>query len=323
MASAVKKRILVAVDGSEQAMEAVRYVGKILPPGGFEVVLFHVMTKVPESFWDLEKEPVFQYRIANVSAWEKQQQQMIETFMENARKVLLDEGLPNDAVQVNIHARKAGIARDIISESHNGYSAVVVGRRGLSELKDLVLGSIADKLVGRLAHVPLWVVGGKPVNGGRLLLALDPSEGAMQAVEYVASMLDGSPRVEVTLFHAVRGLDVFLQGVGEAFSVNYDKNWIEKARKELDEAAKEIEPMFDEARERLVKAGLDAALIKQRVAKGISSRAGAIVDEAQQGGHDTIVVGRRGLSRIEEFFIGRVSSKVIQLARDKTVWVVS
>lgn len=323
MAVAGSRKVLLAVDGSQQALEAVRYVGKVLPPANVEIVLFHVMTKVPESFWDLEKEPVFQYRIANVSAWEQQQQQMIEDFMESARRVLLDDGLPEDAIQVNIHTRKAGIARDIITESHNGYDAVVVGRRGLSELKDLVLGSIADKLVGRLAHVPIWVVGAKPVQGARMLLALDPSQGAMQAVDYVASMLEGSTTAEVTLFHAVRGIDVFLQGVGEAFSVNYDKSWIEKAQNDVEEAVKEIEPMFDEARVRLIKAGLAPSRVKDRVVKGISSRAGAIVDEAKRGGYDTIVVGRRGLSRIEEFFIGRVSSKVIQLARDKTVWVVS
>jgi len=35
------------------------------------------------------------------------------------------------------------------------------------------------------------------------------------------------------------------------------------------------------------------------------------------------VVGRRGLSKIQEFFMGRVSSKVVQLAGAQTVWVVS
>ncbi len=36
-----------------------------------------------------------------------------------------------------------------------------------------------------------------------------------------------------------------------------------------------------------------------------------------------IIVGRRGLSGVREFFIGRVSNKVIRLARKNTVWGVT
>jgi len=54
-----RRKILLAVDGSDQAFEAVRYVSRLFPPNRMEVVLFNVMTKVPESFWDVEKEPAF------------------------------------------------------------------------------------------------------------------------------------------------------------------------------------------------------------------------------------------------------------------------
>ncbi|MEZ4548914.1 MAG: universal stress protein [Desulfobacterales bacterium] len=41
------------------------------------------------------------------------------------------------------------------------------------------------------------------------------------------------------------------------------------------------------------------------------SRAGAIIREATDNGFGAIVVGRRGISKVEEFFLGRVSTKVI------------
>jgi nucleotide-binding universal stress UspA family protein len=34
-------------------------------------------------------------------------------------------------------------------------------------------------------------------------------------------------------------------------------------------------------------------------------------------------VGRRGLSRVRDFLIGRVSNKLIQLAKNQAVWVVN
>lgn len=321
MASEERKRILVAVDGSEQALEAVRYVGLNVPKDRVEVVIYHVMTKIPESFWDLEKEPAFQYKIANIGAWEAQQEKMIQDFMEKARRILADTGIPADSVSVRIEARKAGIARDILAESHNDYHAVVVGRRGLSQLKDLVLGSVANKLIGKLVHVPVWVVAGDR-HAPKMLVAMDTSLEAMRMVDYVGSMVRGGP-FEITLFHAIRGLDVFLQGFSESFLLTQDKEWLERMDREMDRAEQDILKAFEEAREKLGRAGVAEERVSQKVVKDVSSRAGAIVDEAETGGYDTIVVGRRGLSRIQEFFMGRVSSKIIQLARSQTVWVVS
>jgi hypothetical protein len=42
-----KGKILLAVDGSDQAFETVRYVSQLFPPKRMETVLFHVATKVP------------------------------------------------------------------------------------------------------------------------------------------------------------------------------------------------------------------------------------------------------------------------------------
>ncbi len=310
------------MDESQQALDAVRYVSRTVSPEETEVVLFHVVTRVPESFWDTEKEPGYQYRIISITEWEKQQEQLIKEFMENANNILLDAGFPQEAVVVNIHDRQAGIARDILTESLNNYNAVVVGRRGVSELKDLVLGSIATKLVEKIAHVPLWVVGGRP-ECDKILLCMDNSEGAMRAVDYVAEIMDGRPNLEVTLFHAMRGLNVFQEVFGKSFGSEKEKEWRAEMERELEEAEKALKSVFEEAGTRLQKAGLDASRIRQMIVKGVTSRAGAILEEAKRGEIGTIVIGRRGLSKVKEFFMGRVSNKVIQMAREKTVWIVS
>ena len=52
------------------------------------------------------------------------------------------------------------------------------------------------------------------------------------------------------------------------------------------------------------------------------SLAECILAERDQTGYSTIVVGRQGLSRSEEFLFGSVSSKIVNHARDCTVWVV-
>ena len=48
-------RILLAVDGSDQAFQAARHASQFFLPNRIEVVIFHVTSKIPESFWDIER----------------------------------------------------------------------------------------------------------------------------------------------------------------------------------------------------------------------------------------------------------------------------
>lgn len=294
-----RTRILLAVDGSDQAFEAARYVSRLFAPNRIDVVLFHVATKIPESFWDIEEDPELMLKEAAPSGSEHQQEEKIHKLMERARQLFLDRGVPEDAAIAKIQERQVGIARDIIYESERDYQAVVLGRWGMSLLKDFLWGSIADKLLGRLTHVPLCVVGGTP-HVGKILVALDASKGAMRAVDYVSTIADGSD-LEVTLFHAVRAL-------GEEIS---------------HKAEESMESVFEEAISRLEDAGFGRNQITTRMATGVLSRAGAIIQDALKGGYGTIVVGRRGLSYVEEFSMGRVSNKIIHMAKEMAVWVVS
>ena len=315
------KRILLALDGSEQSLEAARYASRILPSEKVELVLFHVLNKIPDSYWDMHKYPAYRQMLISAHAWESEQKQEIEAFMERARQQVIDAGVPQDSVTVTIQDRKVGIARDIAFESQRNYDAVIVGRTGTSQIKDLVLGSIANKLIGRLTQVPIWVIGGRP-DPGKILVAIDRSEGAIQALDYVADMVGGADR-EVTLIHVIRGFQIFHKGYEKSTIPGHGEGWIERANKDLEETTREVEDLFRESEAKLVDAGFHPDKINSRVISDVASRAGTVVEEARQGGYGTIVVGRRGLSRVEEFFIGRVGNKILQLAREMAVWVVS
>jgi nucleotide-binding universal stress UspA family protein len=52
------------------------------------------------------------------------------------------------------------------------------------------------------------------------------------------------------------------------------------------------------------------------------SMAECILAEGETLRCDTIVVGRQGISRSEEFLFGSISSKIVTHARNRTVWVV-
>ncbi len=196
----------------------------------------------------------------------------------------------------------------------------MVGRRGLSDLKDFMLGSVAEHILG-LVPIPVWVVGGDRPPA-RILACLDGSEESMLCLPHLADVVDNSRSLEITLFHAVRSFRSFRNFMREVFSSEGDKTAMEKIDEELDNAAAQMGPSFEKARATLISHGVDPARISEKIARGVSNSAQAIIDEAEKGGYDTIIVGRRGLSKVEEFIMGRVSSRVIHMVKDKTVWVV-
>ena len=177
----------------------------------------------------------------SVEAWEQQQEKAIREFMEKAKAILLESGFPNEAITLRIDERKIGIARDIAAESKNGYKALAVGRRGLSDLKDFMLGSVASTSsacihpgVDRGRRAPADKGPRVPGRFRRVNACLDPS----------SDVLGTSKNCEITLFHAVPGFHSFKNFVREVFSSEKDKTSIEKIERELDKAAELLEPSF-------------------------------------------------------------------------------
>ena len=74
----------------------------------------------------------------------------------------------------------------------------------------------------------------------------------------------------------------------------------------------------------MIKIVCNKGITTQRDVNTVALLAGSFIEdeEAEGGGYSTIVVGRRGLSKIEAFFMGRVGHKVVYGGKKFTVWVV-
>ena len=306
------KKILLAIDGSDRSYETVRYVSRIPPFSKMQVVLFYVFRGIPQNFSDLGKGPQFRQSVRSARIWESQQKEALKAHSKMVKQILLDAGFPTEAVSVKIRNRKKGIARDIIKEAHEGYDFVVVGRKSTGKIKELALGSVATKLVEKVSFTTLVVVG-KSVEPGKVILALDGSKGSMQAVDFVSATLGDCDACETELVHVIREDHAFARD-GQQLVL---KDGV------IEDAKKSIIPIFDEAKSLLVKSGFEPDQISTQIITDAFSRAAAIVQEAEKKDYGTIVVARKGITRVRDFFIGRVSSKVIQLARKKAVWIVT
>jgi nucleotide-binding universal stress UspA family protein len=313
MTLSIGGRVLMTVDGSDRSRNMVRYAAQILDPASVRVVLFHVENRVPDFFWDVEKNPYTRAAQLSATTWEEGRRAAMERFMEESRRILMDHGFPPASILTRLDAMKEGIARDILARTHDGYEAVFAGRRGQSRLRDLVLGGVATKLTNRLTDAPLVLVGGG-LPRRKTLVALDGSEAAFAALRSFGA-LSARADHEVILFHAVRSFPYNdLAEESQRLMRESENVWVE-------DHLKHIRPQLEEARQWLIRAGFNEMKIQVRVVTGVVSRAGSVVEEARLQDCGAIVVGRRGLTAITENVMGRVSTKVIHLSRGLTVWL--
>jgi nucleotide-binding universal stress UspA family protein len=154
-------------------------------------------------------------------------------------------------------------------------------------------------------------VGMEQGQNRHILVAVDESENAERAVHYVARFLGGLQGFRVTL------LTIVQDPLEDYFATEREKtSWMEEARRKADE-------LVAKHREAMVQGGFPeesvAALVVVRQCNSIGE---CILDARRELGAQTVVIGRRGLSKREEFIFGSTSNKILHSAHDCCVWVV-
>lgn len=308
------RNLLIAVDGSQQSLEAVSYVALHLPPADLRVKLMYVIPSVPEPFGDFERAGFFKKKMrTRHGEWERSEQKTAQKFLHESRNLLLRANFREDDVKVIMQRQQVGIARDIIAEGSKGYDAVVVGRRGLSKLGDIFLGSVSYKIVQGIDNTPVWVVGGD-IRSKKMLLAVDGSENSRKALDYAATFAAAND-AEVKLFSVVREFRLDFLDVSTPRGAEIEMRIVE-------ELERDVQSMFTAYERRLERAGVKRNLISRKYTLQSRTRAGDILKEAKEGNYGTIVMGRRGLSKVLEFLLGRVTTKVLHRAADFALWIV-
>ena len=154
------KNILVAVDESKNSMKAVKYVANGIQPTA-KVTLFSVL---PDSTAACGLDspaltPLFNRNRKAFCAIEDTKKDHVKEFAEKAKMVLVKAGFTSKNVTVKIRKKKAGIARDILKEAQAGkYDTLVIGRRGLSAVREFLFGSVSSKVVQLAKKVSVIVV---------------------------------------------------------------------------------------------------------------------------------------------------------------------
>ena len=154
----------------------------------------------------------------------------------------------------------------------------------------------------------------------KLLIALDKSEGAWRAVEYVAKTFARTPEVEVTLLHILGGLPPAFWDDGHILNEKERENRQRLIDNWQAEREKEWQGLVSKATDVLKAAGVPS--VTSKFTPKYYDEAEDIVNEAVEGGFGTIVMGRRGLGKAKTLLLGSITNKVVQNSRGRAVIIV-
>jgi nucleotide-binding universal stress UspA family protein len=143
------KKILLAVDNSKNSLKAVKYVATTVNTDALVTMLNILPDAAAACGMDSPSlTPVFKKNVETFCTIEDTKKEIIQKFLDEAKKVLVAAGFPAKNVECKVRKKKAGVARDILKEAERGnFDTIVIGRRGLSGIKQFMFGSISNKVV--------------------------------------------------------------------------------------------------------------------------------------------------------------------------------
>ncbi len=134
------QKILVAVDGSEHSLKAVEYAAELASKHGCEIYLLHIVQKVDVSnelkqYMESEKiEEPAEYVILN---------RIGEKILDKAEAVARENGVCKvyKVIETGEPANKI-----VEYAKNNNVDSIIIGSRGLGDLKGLLMGSVSNKV---------------------------------------------------------------------------------------------------------------------------------------------------------------------------------
>jgi nucleotide-binding universal stress UspA family protein len=231
----------------------------------------------------------------------------------------LREKIDRDVVRLGEHLAEAcgmSVPTDVVTgpliagilghAAGNRADLLVLGARGASFMRHLMLGSTAERLV-RKSDRPLLVVRQPPHERyRRVLVAVDFSPLSLKALDLARAV---APHADLVLLHS--------------YDVPYE-DWMrtvdvpEGALQHYQQAARQR--ALQNMQAFLAAAALTAAEVPTVVVKGDPTI--RILEQEQELDCDLIVVGKQGETVTEEFLLGSVTKHVLQQSQSDVLVVV-
>jgi len=204
-----------------------------------------------------------------------------------------------------VRKEQGAVAPTILKRAPKRDGLLVVGSQGLDAIDRFMLGSVSTKLIHH-ATCPVLVVKGEAAPLRRIALATDGSDASAKALEFVLTTFQpdrstgkgGRVPIHVSVIHVIASSPLAPITISLAMPWNKHPGLKEAGHKSIEQSVR-----------KLIKAGFTAEPVYQ-----LGNRAEKIMKVAAKQHADLIVMGAKGLSAIDRFLLGSVSTRVVQHA---------
>jgi nucleotide-binding universal stress UspA family protein len=272
----MQKHILMSVSDDPSSLYGVKFVNDFFK--NKDTVRFTLFFIAPRSGRDVEFE------------LDQHMSEACDLALETARQRLILGGFLEENLLCKIKKRSFSKVKDIIHEANKGlYDAIILGRRGISRLEELINDSVSMRVLEQERKSPIWMCR-EPEPGRRnVLLCVDGSEPAIHIADHVGFMLKNEDSHSIALFHvSPRGA----QGTA----------------------------VLDRAKEELVKNGIAPERIKYAQASG-SNTDQLILKEAESGKYAVVAAGYAEKPKEGLFRLGSTSKKLAYNLKGAALWL--
>jgi nucleotide-binding universal stress UspA family protein len=288
-------KILCAVDGSEFSQWAIEAVGALDRSKLESLTLLHVADTHKLKLMGSPR--VMSYRGAK-AALEKAGETLLRQASHQANVVLSQSALrPRTKIRTVLLAGSPAatiVGRAAQERSH----LIVVGTRGLSDVKGFLLGSVARK-VASLAPCPVLVVKRPLPAVSRVLLAVDHSKGSRAAARFLCSgFLPDTAAITICTSAETPVSDLASRYLS-------DRQLEDLKRPVLDRATE----LVTDLREEFIKEGYTVTTNVQ-----MNHVVDTILKLTTANHSELLVVGSRGLTGRERLHLGSVSESLLKYA---------
>jgi nucleotide-binding universal stress UspA family protein len=144
--------------------------------------------------------------------------------------------------------------------------------------------------------------------GNSILIAINDSVSSQSTLNFFVRMALCAETCEITLLHILRKPTATEELMGKKFTA---------------EQPARFKALLDKAKERLVECGYYPAKIETHlVTDPYPTVAEAIIDQCKRRRYDMVIIGRKRMTKAEEFVMGDVSAKLLRALENMAILVV-
>ena len=284
-------KILLPIDGSEYSKNAIDFVASRTTVLGNNPTIELLNIQVPL--------PARASRLVGREALDRYYEEEADKVFTSARKVL-----KRDNITVT-EAYRIGAPDEMIAQEADKLPAdlIVMGSRGLTALKGLIMGSVTTGVLAR-TQCPVLLLRGKeaPLTDAlRVGIAVDGSKYGMAAVNHVLKAIDffgkGAQFYLINVVNDYAGA-VMPDMAGMALPALSESEVLELQKKEFAETVDPLRPLFE-------KAGLKPTEVCL-----VGNPSDEIAAFAKKNKLDLIVMGSHGYTRFKSAVMGSTATHI-------------